>query len=328
MRRPDFFIVGAPKCGTSAMFDFLAQHPDVFLAPKEIHFFGSDLRRLPFEGNESGYFELFASATNETRIGEASVWYLYSHCAAAEIKQFSPAAKIIISLRNPVEMIYSLHSQMIYNGVEDTRDFEQAWKAETAGRVLPFWKGPAAVKGMYYRQAGSYTAQVQRYLNVFGAEKVIINIFDDFKQEPLAVYHETCRFLGLSTEFVPKISVVNPNKKARSAALQKILLDPPRSIKTVGKLITTLRARERAVQYLKEMNTKSLSRPPMSETLRRELENYFAADIESLSQLLGRDLSCWRSSSGTGPSKPSPEKNATASGTTASQHLKERRRDL
>src|SRR5215471_2980035 len=101
MRKPDFFIVGAPKCGTTAIFDYLAQHPEVFLAPKELHFFGSDLNYPTRKVNEVEYLKWFESAKEERRVGEASVWYFYSQLAPQEIKQFSPDARIIISLRNP-----------------------------------------------------------------------------------------------------------------------------------------------------------------------------------------------------------------------------------
>src|ERR1043166_4244119 len=140
MRRPDFFIVGAPKSGTTAMHTYLAQHPEVFLARKEVHFFGSDLDLQNDIRDLSTYLELFAAATNELRVGESSVWYLYSRDAAKEIKQFSAASRIIIQLRNPVDMIYSLHSQLLYSGAEDIADFESALRAEERGRILPFWR--------------------------------------------------------------------------------------------------------------------------------------------------------------------------------------------
>jgi hypothetical protein len=281
------------------MYEYLAQHPEVFLPPKEVHFFGSDLHGPNDIQDQSTYLKLFAAATNELRVGEASVWYLYSRHAAKEIKQFAREASIIISLRNPVDMIYSLHSQMIYNGIEDIQDFEKAWQAETsAGRVLSFWKRPPAFKGMRYREAGKYCDQVERYLNVFGWEKVKINIFDDFKQNPLQVYRETCEFLRLRTNFEPETKIVNPNKKVRSLVLQTILLDPPEFMKVAGKLVTTLSWRQKLTSYLKELNTKYLSRPPMSPKLRSELQDYFASDVERLSKLLDRDLTYWCRSHG------------------------------
>src|SRR5438034_3527344 len=116
MKIPGFFIVGAPKCGTTAMNDYLAGHPDIFMAKKEIHYFGSDLeiKQKKLSGEE--YLDFFKEGEHKYIVGESSVWYLYSKNAAAEIKAFSPGAKIIIMLRNPVDMLPSLHSQHIFDG--------------------------------------------------------------------------------------------------------------------------------------------------------------------------------------------------------------------
>ena len=117
MTKPDFFIVRAPKCGTTAMQDCLSQHPEIFMPEakppfyrgKELHFLGSELRanRKIFTRDE--YFSYFPKAKDEKRVGEATVWYLCSKRAAYEIKEFNPSSKIIIMLRNPVEMVYSCH---------------------------------------------------------------------------------------------------------------------------------------------------------------------------------------------------------------------------
>jgi len=128
MRKPDFFIVGAPKCGTTALYRFLSQHPEIFLPKvKEVHFFGSDLYLPGYVPDTEKYLRLFANARDETRVGEASVWYLYSKVSAAEIKHFAPEASILIMLRNPVDMIHSLHSQLQYVGVERIKGFESAF---------------------------------------------------------------------------------------------------------------------------------------------------------------------------------------------------------
>ena len=131
MRRPDFFIVGAPKCGTTAMIDYLKQHPEVFVPDrKELDFFGRDLVFKGHRLTEEEYLGFFSRATAEKRAGEGSVWYLHSKTAALEIKDFSPNARIIIMLRNPLDMMYSFHSQRLYNGNEDIENFSAALDAE------------------------------------------------------------------------------------------------------------------------------------------------------------------------------------------------------
>src|SRR5215475_10623199 len=193
MRKPDFFIFGAPKCGTTAMNDYLKDHPEIFIpAKKEIHFFGADLPFLKGKRvTEQEYMTYFAPAGNEKRLGESSVWYLYSQQAAAEIKAFSPAARIIIMLRNPVDMMYSLHAQRLYNDNEDIRDFAEALAAEEDRRQgRRIYQNANNAMGFFYRDAARYTQQVQRYLDVFGRDKVHVIVFDDFRSDTPRVYRE------------------------------------------------------------------------------------------------------------------------------------------
>jgi hypothetical protein len=119
MRKPDFFIVGAPKSGTTAMYFYLKQHPEIFMPErKELHFFGSDFFAPHFVRDLKDYLKFFEGADNKKRIGEASPWYLYSKRAAFEIKEFNPDADIIIMLRNPVDMMYSLRETLRKKGIE------------------------------------------------------------------------------------------------------------------------------------------------------------------------------------------------------------------
>ena len=128
IKKPDFFIVGAPKCGTTALANYLGQHPDIFMAKqKESHHFATDL--IPYDDywrNRNHYLKIFQEAKENQIIGEASVFYLLSQEAAKNIKKFSPNAKIIIMLRNPVDLLYSHYFQAVYNGRETITDFEKA----------------------------------------------------------------------------------------------------------------------------------------------------------------------------------------------------------
>src|SRR5262249_26128809 len=226
MRKPDFFIVGAPKCGTTALNDYLQAHPEIFIpAKKEIHFFGADLPFLKGKRvTEQEYMTYFAPAGNEKRVGESSVWYLYSQQAAAEIKAFSPAARIIIMLRNPVDMMYSLHSQRVYNDNENLVKFEEALAAEADRRQgKRLYQSALNTMGFFYRAAATYTPQVQRYFAVFGREQVHVIIFDDFKDATAEVYRQTCEFLEVDPQFQPEFRIVNANKGVHSTALRSFL---------------------------------------------------------------------------------------------------------
>ena len=142
MKAPNFFFVGHPRSGTGTLDGYLSAHPDIFMAAKELHFFGSDLGFNVPTRSMDNYLSYFKHADAYQRVGESSTWYLASQQAAAEIHAFAPDAKIIISLRNPVDWIYSLHSHQVYAAYEDIPDFSAALHASHAGRRAP-WKEPS-----------------------------------------------------------------------------------------------------------------------------------------------------------------------------------------
>ena len=202
MIRPNLFLVGAPKCGTTSMCWYLGEHPDIFMADtKELHYFGSDLtpRRTMDEGE---YLSHFRGARGERVVGESSVMYLASTTAAREIWEFSPTAAVIIMLRNPVDMVYARFAQMRRNGLEDIEDFEMALDAEPdrrLGRRLPAvfgWRNVRrSPKLLCYCDTAAYSAQVQRYLDVFTRDKVHVVVFDDLARDPAAAYRDVLGFL-------------------------------------------------------------------------------------------------------------------------------------
>ncbi|MBI3796732.1 MAG: sulfotransferase [Deltaproteobacteria bacterium] len=295
MQKPDFFIVGAPKCGTTAMNDYLRQHPEIFLpAKKEIHFFGSELVFQKSRVTEEEYFSHYRAVREEKRIGEAAVWYLYSKRAAAEIKEFNPEARSIIMLRNPVDMMYSMHGQRLYNDNEDIRDFEEALAAEAErqqGRRL--YKNAANLMGFFYRDIASYTPQVQRYFAVFGRDKVHVIIFDDFKSDTAQAYRATCEFLGVDPHFRPEFAVINPSKTVHNKTLRSFLRYPPPPASWLLKLLQRSPVRLGIRKRLRSLNTKYESRPPMNPELKRRLQVEFLPEVQQLGELLGRDLTHW-----------------------------------
>ena len=180
-RRPDFFLVGAPKCGTTAMHLYLSLHPDVFMpAIKEINYFGSDLTyNLPYLVSPEDYVAFFAAAGDQHRVGESSVMYLYSRRAAGEIHRYNPGARILIMLRNPVETMYAHHSQLVSTADENILDFEEALAAEERrfqGQDIP--ELTLITDYLFYRQIVRFSKQVSRYFNIFGRERVHVVLFD------------------------------------------------------------------------------------------------------------------------------------------------------
>ena len=171
-RAPDFFLVGAPKCGTTAMHAYLRRHPQMFMpAQKELHYYGSDLHGLPTTLRPEQHDALFEGAGEADRVGVTAIWALYSREAAREIKADHPGARIVIMLRDPIEMMYALHSEHLYQAIEDIGSFPMALEAEPgrlSGRSPLPASYPAAL--YYYRAIATFSEQVERYLAMFGEE--------------------------------------------------------------------------------------------------------------------------------------------------------------
>jgi hypothetical protein len=294
-RRPDFFIVGAPKCGTTALCRYLARNPEIYMCPlKEPHFFGADITTSVSVQDEEEYLALFAGVQDQKRVGESSVWYLYSKRAAAEIKEFSPAASIIVMLRNPVDVMHALHSQLLYIGREEIEDFETALDAESdRKRGLRIPRAATLKDHFFYRECVAYTEQIRRYVDVFGRENVRILIFDDFIADTPLVYRDTCKFLGVTAPADIRFEVVNANKRVRSKRLRALVDDPPLTLRKLGKPFTTRGLRHSALNRLRQLNTKYEPRRPMTPELRRRLQAEALPEVERLSNFLGRDLTSW-----------------------------------
>ncbi len=289
LRRPDFFIVGAPKCGTTSMTEYLRQHPDVFMARGEPHFFGSDIPSRLRGRKEEEYLDCFSEARNEKMVGEKSTWYLYSKRAAAEIKQLCPHAKIIIQLRNPVDMLYSLHGQFAYLlSVEDIVNFEEELNAEEdrkKGLRLPKHVHP---EKLFYSEIPLYTEQIKRYVDAFGWDQIHVIVFDDLVSNTLKVYKEVLRFLEVD-DHTPNLKVYNPGGLIKSQIVHDIMRNS--WIRRVARTFLPTTTSRRVGQMLSSWNRKP--RPPMEKHVRKRLQEQFAPEVEQLSKLLDRDLTYW-----------------------------------
>ena len=182
---PNFFIVGAPKSGTTALVSYLATHPDIFLSePKEPHFFADDFPHYKDSFPDMGsYLELFNDASDSSMscVGEASVWYLYSQTAIANIKKHNPTAKLIVMLRKPQDVIHSLHKQLLWTLDEDDDDLSSALEkmpARAEGHCLP--KRCREAKFLLYKEVVKFGEQLERLYETFPREQVHVIFFEDF----------------------------------------------------------------------------------------------------------------------------------------------------
>ncbi len=229
MKKPNFFIIGAPKCGTTALFQYLSEHPNVFACePKEPHYFATDIPGMRTINTEKAYFDLFKDSTEKhLAIGDASVFYMYSKEAVSQIKELEPKAKLIVMLRNPVELVHSMHSQVVYSRDEHELDFEKAWdliplrkRGEALGKLT---RDP---KTLFYDEIGKLGEQLERVFSIFPKEQVMVIFFDDFKKDTAGIYKKTLDFLGLPF-YQANLDPVNQNKKQRLQWLANFTERPP-----------------------------------------------------------------------------------------------------
>lgn len=294
MIKPNFFIVGAPKCGTTAMNDYLAKHPAIFMAPKEIHYFGSDLK-VKHRNTKEEYLDFFKEAGSKKIIGEASVWYLYSKNAASEISSFSPGAKILIMLRNPVDVLYSMHSQHLYDGNEVETDFEKAIDLDQErkkGNNLPdsvdFYELPPYIDSVLFSE------QLKRYYSVFGKQNVHVILFDDFVKNTADMVSEVLQFLELEKDLSGDYKKVNPGKSIRFFSLHRLLKKPSKRLKQIVRVILPFKKlRHQIMQYLFESNIREKKRSKIDDGLNERLKAAVAEDIKKLEKIIDRDLTAW-----------------------------------
>jgi hypothetical protein len=294
-RRPDFLIVGAPKCGTTALVRALRAHPEVFVARrKDLHFFGRDLgfRHRP-RLDEPGYLSCFHALPGVRRCGEASVWYLYSGRAASEIRAFNPAMRIIAMIRDPVEAMHALHAQLVCNGLgdEDIADFAEAIAAEperrSGQRIPPHTPLPEA---LFYHEVVRFGSQLERYLQAFPREQIHVVVFEDLRSDPSGTYGRALRFLGVEPLGRLALPAANRSRTVRSEAVRRWIGRVPRRWKQA--LPWSVRAGLR--RAIRRVNLPERPRSGLDPALARRLRDACRPEVEKLERLLDRDLSAWR----------------------------------
>ncbi len=308
MPRPDFFLVGTFKGGSTALYEALRRHPQVFMPfHKEPLYFGDDLTRRYGRFTLEDYLRLFRDAKPGQRVGEASTWYLYSTSAAGEIHDFNPEAHILVVLRNPVDVMYAQHNQLIFNVIEDIPDFAEALAAEPdrrAGRRMP--PGPINVENLFYRHSVRYVEQLQRYFDAFGRERVHVMLFDDLRADGSAVVRDCLEFLGVDASLAAAPPAANESRRVRSRVVQRLIF-APKLLLPLAPVLRKVPLVRSARSRLLNMNSETRPRQPMDPALRRQLLDEFAPQIEQLGRLIGRDLSPWTQGEPLPKPEPGPE---------------------
>ena len=301
MKKPNLFIVGQPKSGTSALHSFLSEHPDVYMSKvKEPHFFCKDFHEesdkyhgfqlyYPFR-DENSYLKLFSQAISEKILGESSVLYLYSKVAAQEIHKFNPEAKIIIMLREPAQFLYSLHNQYVNTTFEKEKNFDKALALESlrmkGEHISPRIMFPSL---LYYSEIAKYYEQVKRFYEIFNPSQLKIIIFEDFIKDNDKTYREILKFLGVDYNFAANYRSIYARKKIRFEQLNYILNNP-----VLTKISRSIFSQEFNEFIRKKIVEKFLlkeySGSTMKQEIREKLRERLKPEVCKISQLIGVDL--------------------------------------
>ncbi len=292
IRQPDFFIVGAPKCGTTSLAYYLGSHPQVFVTdPKEPNYFarslsvpGMWLSQQPWHTSLEQYLELYAAADEESlAVGEASTRYLRCVDAQLEIRGLFPNARMIACLRNPVDLAESWHAQKVLEGQEPELDFERAWRFHTGDELRSAEPhGLAAIDALDYTKVASIGSQLRQLHELFPADSIQVVFQDELARKPRQTYVRVLEFLGVADDGREEFPRLNFRSK--------------RNFASAGGLG---QSNQPAVKWLLGSGESNQKTRPVgaSADLRREITDHFANEIDLLEEFTGRDLDAWRAPS-------------------------------
>ncbi len=283
-----FFCVGAQKAGTTTLHDTLARHAEIFLpARKETHFFARDARYE--RGIDYYHSEYFSEWQPGQMAGEVDPEYIYFPEAAPRIHSYSPRARIIVMLRNPVERAYSHYLMSVRRGFEK-QTFEEALARESSRLA----EGEFERIHFSYADRGFYALQIRRFLDLFPAEQLAFVVMDELLAQPDIVLSRVCRFLGVAP--LPPGTPLghgNPAARPRSVWLSRVLHGKS-PVRRLGKrLFAPDGGVAGLARALRRGNLARLDPEPVEAATRRDLIERFRDDVTELEQITGRDLSAW-----------------------------------
>ena len=302
MPLPHFFLIGAPKAGTTALHVALAAHPDVFMSPtKEPKHFLTD--GPPPRGGGPGdartfrqyvwrrddYEALFAAAPAGALRGESTSLYLHDRYAAGRIRAAVPDAKLVALLRDPVDRAHSNYTHLWSAGLEPERDFLRACALEqerAAAGWGSFWR---------YLELGRYGEQLERLYSVFPREQVLVLRYRDLRDRPADTLDTVTGFLGLRTGLVTEVPAANVTTHTSDSLRNRALAGALRAATAVEHHLPQ-RYWQRIDSFLgRTLQSEQRQRAPLTADQRAALIPHFLDDIERLESLTGDDYGVWRS---------------------------------
>jgi hypothetical protein len=301
MPLPNFFIIGAPKSGTTALYDTLIQHPEIYMSPvKEPLFFACDGEPEVSPGpsgsfmknraiwRRQDYLELFENVAEEKAVGEASVVYLRSPIAAQRIHRNVPHAKIIAILRHPADRAHSHYWFHMQNGVEPAKSFEQALDQEARG-LRDNW-----FSEFHHRRNGFYFQQLKRYYALFPREQIRVYLYEDWQAKPYDLLRDLFSFLEVDRDFTPTVGRSNVTHIPRVDRIYRWVLNLTALKKRLNRVlppflhtpvITGVQA------YNRRYNQRCV--PPLDPQTHTRLTQDYREDMLKLQDLVERDLTHW-----------------------------------
>jgi Sulfotransferase family len=288
---PTFIVIGAAKAGTTALYWYLAEHPQIHMSPvKETNFFayGIDGKGQPLFGDpELHYFpiktlaeyeELFSQAGGAKAVGEVSPMYLECPQSAERIHRAVAGAKIICFLRQPVDRAYSDYLMYLR---QRKLDFDPGRDLRADSR----WARPDS----HWMEIGKYYEPLARYYQRFSPEQIRIFLFDDLKRDALNVVQEVYRFVGVDSAFEPDLETPHNVGGIPASKLMESALTSRKLRRLMEPWIP-----KRAANWVRRLRTRNMRQPPsLPAALRAELTGYFREDIARTSKLIGRSLDHW-----------------------------------
>ena len=296
--KPDFFVIGAPKCGTSSFINTLRWHSRIYVPNAyEPQYFATDFSGID-RASEAGYLRLFRGVTDQHQaVGEKSVIYLYSEVAIENIQRFNPDYRLIVMLRNPVDLVYSWHSQLYWSFLEDEGDFETAWSMQERrkrGERIP--SRNIAPFSLQYKEIGMLAKYLKRVQAKVPTDRLQMIFMEDFHADPDSVFQSTLDYLGVDHEPRRDARKLNVNKRHRWQWLGKLLAHDSRTVpsKLLRRLDRTRLLRDLQLKRrLHRFNRVEYKRNTLNPAMREHLTDVFRDDVLELAELTGRDLDHW-----------------------------------
>jgi hypothetical protein len=287
--KPNLFIVGAPKCGTTAWVKYLGSHPRIFFSKaKEPHHFSHDFPKWCWARTREDYLALFHESGDAPVVGEGSVRYLYSRVAAREISKFNPNAKILIFLRSQEDFLPSLHNQQLYNRDESIENFEEVWRLSGKRPVDTIPACCREITFLDYKAMGRFREQVERYLAVFPVEQIRIFAFRDWIANPRETYLEILQFLNLEDDGRTEFPPVNEAKHHKSKLVATLTQNPAPWVRGISTRLTQAAGRQLGLlSWLRELNRGAGYRSSsINPSLKQEIKEYYKDENSSLLPLI------------------------------------------